>query len=256
MSSWILLRGLTRESGHWGAFRDHFERALAPARVIALDLPGNGALFQERSPWTVQDMVEHCRAQLAMRSIEPPFHLLALSLGGMVAACWSTLYPQEVVAQVLINTSMRPLNPFWQRLLPANYPTILKLAATRMTVEDVERTVLRMTSNFASEDIVGQWVHLRQAHPVTLPNTLRQLVAAARFRVQPAPPLVPTLVLASERDHLVSVQCSKSLAGRWGAALHVHPLAGHDLPLDDAAWVATQVLAWLRSQQSPHLMSG
>jgi hypothetical protein len=35
-----------------------------------------------------------------------------------------------------------------------------------------------------------------------------------------------------------------ALAGAWGAALRVHPTAGHDLPLDDGGWVAEQISTW------------
>ena len=42
MDTWILLRGLTREASHWGAFAGDFQTALPQAQVVALDLPGNG----------------------------------------------------------------------------------------------------------------------------------------------------------------------------------------------------------------------
>jgi hypothetical protein len=35
------------------------------------------------------------------------------------------------------------------------------------------------------------------------------------------------------------------LVDRWKTSLAIHPDAGHDLPLDDAAWVARQVRDWL-----------
>ena len=48
-STWILLRGLARESGHWGAFTAQFARAMPGCEVLALDLPGNGYLYQHAS---------------------------------------------------------------------------------------------------------------------------------------------------------------------------------------------------------------
>jgi pimeloyl-ACP methyl ester carboxylesterase len=56
---------------------------------------------------------------------------------------------------------------------------------------------------------------------------------------------MPVLVLASAMDALVDPLCSRHLAAEWKTSLAVHPDAGHDLPLDDAAWVARQVRAWL-----------
>jgi hypothetical protein len=44
------------------------------------------------------------------------------------------------------------------------------------------------------------------------------------------------------QDVLVSPQCSATLAHRWQVELRIHPDAGHDLPLDDPAWVIQQTL--------------
>jgi len=243
--TWIFLRGLTRESRHWGDFVAQFQQALPGSQVIALDLPGNGQLNHQSSPLCVQDMVAHCRAQLALRQIEPPFHLLAMSLGAMVAVAWSQAYPQEVAAQVLINTSMRPFSPFYQRLQPQNYGALLKLFLPWTNPEATERTILRLTSNFSSREVLWHWLEIKQTRPVSRVNALRQLLAAARFCSSRTKPGVSTLVLVSEQDHLVSSGCSKALAKQWQCELRLHLDAGHDLPLDDGAWVARQVSEWL-----------
>jgi pimeloyl-ACP methyl ester carboxylesterase len=62
---------------------------------------------------------------------------------------------------------------------------------------------------------------------------------------------VPTLLLASQTDHLVNVICSTTLAQRWQCALHLHPSAGHDLPLDDGDWVITHIHRWLATPHQP-----
>lgn len=250
MTTWILLRGLTRESGHWGDFASQFQAALPDSFVVALDLPGNGTLWAQRSPARVADMVEHCRAELAGRQLPQPCHLLAMSLGAMVAVAWADAYPREVAAQVLINTSMRPFSRFYQRLRPANYGALLKLVLLGGTSEQWERTVLRLTSNRARLDVLAHWQALRQAHPVSRANAMRQVLAASRFHASAQAPSVPTLLLASENDRLVDVRCSRALAAHWHCPLLLHPTAGHDLPLDDGAWVvaATREFVAARSR--------
>ena len=57
--TWIFLRGLTRQKGHWGDFFDHFQLTDPHSKMIGLDTAGNGALNQEISPCTVQNMVLH-----------------------------------------------------------------------------------------------------------------------------------------------------------------------------------------------------
>jgi pimeloyl-ACP methyl ester carboxylesterase len=242
------LRGLTRESRHWGNFVDEFAHALPGSRVVALDMPGNGHLNSFPSPTRVPSMVAHCRTQLALRQVGGPVRLLGMSLGAMVAVAWGRAHPQEVASQVLINTSLRPFSPFYQRLRPANYGTLLRLLLSRTSDEAWERAVLRLTSNLGAnqpEAVLPHWLALRAANPVSRANAARQVLAAARFRAPAQTPVVPTLLLASECDQLVSVACSKTLARVWHTTLQLHPSAGHDLPLDDGPWVAAQVRDWL-----------
>jgi pimeloyl-ACP methyl ester carboxylesterase len=245
MTTWIFLRGLTRESRHWGEFVGQFQHALPYQTVVTLDLAGNGRLNHLRSASRVQDMVADCRLQLALRQIAPPYHLLAMSLGAMVAVAWSQSHPDEVAAQVLINTSLRPFNPFYQRLRPANYAPLLRLLLSGATPLDRERAILRMTSRGGHEAVLSDWLALRHTHPVSRFNALLQLLAAARFAAPAHPPRTPTLLLASAQDQLVSVQCTLAPARQWAFDYRIHPEAGHDLALDDGPWLAQRVREWL-----------
>lgn len=248
---WILLRGLTRESAHWGEFADRFQQALPGDKMLALDLPGNGQLHQAQSPLSVHDMVQACRQSLAVRGIAPPYHLLAMSLGAMVAAEWARIAPGEVAGCVLINTSMRPFSPFYHRLRWPNLAPLLQLALQWHSADAAERIVLRITSNRAPERsaVIAQWAAVRRQRPVSAANALRQLLAAARYRASVAAPAAPTLLLGSQQDQLVSSRCSQAIAKAWGRPLHMHPSAGHDLPLDDPQWVIDEVLLWVAGPQ-------
>jgi pimeloyl-ACP methyl ester carboxylesterase len=139
--------------------------------------------------------------------------------------------------------------------LPQNYPTVLRLALGRSTPEEAEAAVLRMTSNRAQAHtgVTDRWVAARLQHPVSAVNAVRQLIAAARYRAPMRAPDVPLLLLASEHDQLVDSRCSQAIAGAWQCPLQMHPAAGHDLPLDDAGWVADQVSKWLSDTQSTRL---
>ena len=108
----------------------------------------------------------------------------------------------------------------------------------------VERRILEMTSSRPAEHatVLDGWVAIRRTRPVTRGNAVRQLWAAARFRAPAWPAVVNTLVLCSDGDRLVDPACSRRLAARWSCRLAVHPHAGHDLPLDDGAWVMRQIV--------------
>lgn len=248
MSTWIFLRGLTRETRHWSGFPATFRGTVNDARVVCIDLPGNGCEHHLSSPLRVEEMAAWCRATTLARGINPPYRLLAMSLGAMVAVAWTHAYPADVAGCVLINTSLRPFNPFYRRLRPGNYATLLKLLLPGTSDEAWERTVLRITSSHPDEQeqLIAAWLAWRRERPVSRINALRQLCAALSYRAPTAKPQCPTLILASRGDVLVNPSCSRQIAHLWQASYCEHPCAGHDIPLDDGTWVAEQVAQWLR----------
>lgn len=254
MTTWVLLRGWAREARHWGEFPATLRSALpAGERVVALDLPGNGARHAESSPLHPRAMVTALRAELARSALPGPYAVLALSLGGMVALQWASEQPRELVACVLINSSGRGHSPFWQRLRPGAYQQLVALVRPGLPPVERERGILALTSNHRADDaaLARRWAQWARQCPVAPANALRQLVAAARFRAPFAAPAVPVLLLAGAADRLVDAACSRRLAQCWRAPLRLHPTAGHDLPLDARQWVAAQVASWWREVRPP-----
>lgn len=254
--SWLLLRGLGRETGHWGDFPDTLRAALPPQdRVLLLDLPGNGALWRERSPLAIAAMTEQVRGALRARGQGGdevgPLHLLCLSMGGMVAVDWATRHPQEIAAVALCSSSLRGISAWWQRMRPG---ALLRLVGVLLAsdVQRREQAVLELTSHRRPPAALPHWLALHAAHPVQRRNLLRQILAAARFRAPTARPPVPLLVLVGAGDRLVHPDCSRRIAAAWGCELAEHPSAGHDLPLDDAQWLATQLARWAATLPQPN----
>ena len=250
MTTWILLRGLTREARHWGGFPLTLAQWLPAAQVLTVDLPGNGEQYAQRCAARVERITESLRAGLAARGVAPPYRLLALSLGAMVAVDWATRHADEVAGAVLINTSLRGLNPAHHRLRPASIPRLLRIAATFGDAAR-ERAILALTSHTRyseaeERELVERWSAWRRERPVSAANALRQFVAAMRFRAPQRPP-VPLLLLASRADALCDVRCSRRIAERWDVPLREHPEAGHDLPLDDAPWLAKMIAGWVEA---------
>lgn len=253
-TTWLLLRGLSRSAGHWGSFPQQLAAALPDARVIALDLPGNGRLCGQRSATSVAAMAEQARQQLRAAGVAPPVHLVALSLGGMVACQWAVSWPQELCSVVLINTSLRGVSPVQQRMRLAAWPALLRLALAPCGDRQWEETIHTLTSQRPEQRqaTVAAWLALRRQQPVVRLNVLRQLLAAARYRAPEQPPDVPLLLLASQADRLVDSRCSAMLARRWGVPLLLHPSAGHDLPLDDPDWLIEQLRQWQAGLAARH----
>lgn len=247
---WVLLRGLTREARHWGNFPQRLGAAFPGAPVICLDLPGNGKLNGMESPSSVEAMADWCHAEIAGRGIGVPVRVLAMSLGAMVAVAWAQRHAQDIAAAVLINTSLRPFSPFYRRLGPANYPRLLRLIGLPAGEREIEAAILQMTTRRLSgpdgdpDAVIGQWQQWRHENPVSRRNLLRQLLAAARYRAPLQRPLERLLLLAGARDALVDTRCSGDLARQWDVPLRIHAEGGHDLPLDDGAWVLQRILKW------------
>ena len=240
-----------REARHWGAFPETFRAARPDARVIALDLPGNGALNALASPARIEDAARLCREQARQAGAQPPYNLLAISLGAMVASHWCRIAPGEVAACVLIGTSLRPFSPFYRRLRPRMVLPLLRLLLGPRDPAREERAILAATANSAAARaaVLENWIAYARERPVARRNVMRQLFAASRYRAAAEPPPVPVLLLAGAADRLVDPQCSRDLARAWNLPLILHPTAGHDVPLDDGPWVAGQVRDWLAGLQ-------
>ncbi|WP_321911480.1 MULTISPECIES: alpha/beta hydrolase [unclassified Paraburkholderia] len=235
---WILLRGLTRESRHWGAFA-----TLLAARdgVLPIDLAGNGTEAHARSPLAVGAYVDALREQAQRRGASAPYRVLAMSLGGMVATAWALRYPGEIERLVLVNTSMRPHSRVHERLRPSAWPALARVARywegndSNGIAETLIHGLTCVRRDTLAADLEA-WREIRAGAHVSRANALRQLAAAARFKARGAP-RGAVLVVSSRGDRLVNPVCSARLARAWGAPHVEHPWAGHDLPHDDPQWL-------------------
>jgi pimeloyl-ACP methyl ester carboxylesterase len=174
--------------------------------------------------------------------------VVGLSMGGMVAAEWVRRYPAELAGCVLVNASLRALSPLAHRLQWRGIIQLMHLASRWRNAPLCERAIWALTSNRPCDPkAVQTWIRIREHAGMSSANALRQLVAAARYRGSRIAPPVPALILTSHADRLVSWRCSQRIAETWDVPLRTHPWAGHDLPLDDGAWVADALLAWWQS---------
>jgi pimeloyl-ACP methyl ester carboxylesterase len=251
MTTWVLLRGLMREARHWGEFPTLFQNAIGAQHLVTLDFPGNGRLHAQSSATSVTEMANYCHTRLRQLGYEPPYRVLALSLGAMVAVAWSEQFPAELERLVLINTSLASHSPFYHRLRPTNYAALLRLMLYGSAARR-ESLILDLTSSLKSraeyrQAIMERWVAYAREFPVTRANILRQLQAAVCYRAAPDALPAPVLLLAGQQDRLVNAKCSLTLAKNWRCAIRLHPAAGHDLPLDDGVWVTQRVREWLDS---------
>ncbi|MGR5062954.1 alpha/beta fold hydrolase [Photobacterium sp. DNB22_13_2] len=252
----LLIRGLLRETRHWGRFTELLQADFPEREIIAFDIAGNGARNQEQSSTSVSAMVEDLKSQLsdyqASTTNTTPTDLnadsvdiIAISMGGMIALEWMRKYPNDIHSAILINASLNNYSPFYKRLRWQQYRNILQYFF--LPDEKRESLIFEMTTRQSPPCIIESWIRWRKDYPVSASNALRQLYAASRYQYHSIPK-PPTLLIGSQQDALVSISCSKALAKGWSIPLMIHPEAGHDLPSDDANWLLDKVELFYQRQ--------
>lgn len=245
--SFILVRGLVRETEHWGPFAGMLQESFPNSEVHGIDIPGAGVHHRRKTPSSVEGIVQQMRQDLiALGDSGKPRILVAVSLGGMVAAQWFHSFPQDFSQGVLINTSYSQFSPPWQRLRPQALRQLLPVPFLKGL--EREKRILSVVSNRPERyaEVSRVWAHIHQERPVSALNSLRQLKAAFNFRGIPARPTLPLLLLGSLQDQMVSHDCTKAISQAWNVPLKSHPTAGHDLTTDDPQWAVDRISEWLR----------
>jgi pimeloyl-ACP methyl ester carboxylesterase len=235
---YVLIRGLVRGNGHWGDFPKVLTKIDQGCLIEFFELPGNGTRNGELTPTDSKALIADFRRRSEFCKQGQSFTVCGVSLGGMLALKWLELFPQDIRKTVVINSSLTALSPFYDRLYFKNYFMILKILASQ-DLEKKEKLILQLTSNQTNMnlELEQSLIEFSKRYPVNKSNFFRQLILAQRIQV-PQKLKQPIYVIQSVRDRLVSSRCSTQLAHYLNAKLISHATAGHDLPLDEPAWLA------------------
>jgi pimeloyl-ACP methyl ester carboxylesterase len=243
-----LLRGLTRESGHWGTqFEDSLRKQIPNCSVHYLDLPGAGIFFEEKSPKRVSKMVEFIRNRYIDSLMESAGRniLVATSLGSMVASQWAIQHPYDFQALILICPSYKNVC----RLKERAQPEVRREMFQSIFASDVtkrEGILLKINSNDSLnyERNLTMWVKIQKDRPMSKGNTLRQTIAGMRYKLDQSLPEIPILIVGSKGDRVVSTACIQAVHEKIGGDLILHETSGHGIPVDAAPWLANQIALW------------
>lgn len=235
---WLWFRGLIRWHVHWGDFLTEFKKQFPEDEIHMIDFPGFGNFHHLPCPRKMSSMIAHVESQT--QKDQGPFHILAFSLGGMVAASFSAQFPNLVTQQFLINTSDNK-SPFYLRFRAQQWGLVFSNFFNPQA-EKVEKGILEAISNdpLVRSRYYQDFVEAYKKTPVRRQNLLNQLHVASNTKF-PAKASVPTVFLASKGDRLVHFSCTEKIAKSWGLVAHLHPNAGHDLSLDAPQWVVEKI---------------
>lgn len=244
--NWVLMRGLARHSAHWGPFRDLLVKRFPQDRFEFMDVRGNGTLNGQKSYLRISQSVDDLRLRCPFTAKGEKINLVAISMGGMMAVDWARRYPEEVQSVVCINTSDQGTSHFWDRLRPSSLKLLFKILLHNTDPVKREELSLDLITNLVKDKkkIAQEFSTLAVT---SRENFFRQLFAASQFRFPKEKPPVPVLLLCSQGDRMVSSSCTVNIAAQWKMTPQIHPLAGHDLPLDDPQWLLDQISGFQRS---------
>ena len=237
--NFVLIRGLARESGHWGSFLKELQSKDYCLSVTGLDLPGAGVYHKISSPLTIRENAEFLVSKLKEKNLDDGnLVIVSVSLGSMVAIEMAYLYPHLFKKVYLMNTSVSGLSPIHHRLQLQAMKRFYKILGSR-SLENRELEVLKMVSN-KEEDWsknLKDWVTIAKERPIKPQNFLRQLLAASYYRLPNKKPETAMVVLNSKADRMVHYSCSEKLSKKWSLPIYTNLHAGHELALDDPEWV-------------------
>ena len=241
MKKLILLRGLVRESRHWGSFKDNLNNELKDHQVLTPEIQGVGKYHEQISPDNLKEMIHFMREQIKDDLTEDSV-LVSMSLGGMIAKQWTELYPNDFKKLILINTSFKGINPLFSRLRPNALLNFINIFLTPHTALR-EQKILELVSNeqVKRESILPLWINIQKEAPVKRKSFINQIKAALTFEPSLDKPNIDTLILASKADRLCKYSCSVKLSALWDCKLKLHQSAGHDIPLDAPEWLIAQI---------------
>jgi len=235
----VLLRGLVREKYHWGSFVQEIKEAFPKANIVTPEIPGVGEFVGQTSPNNLEDMVNFMRANIIEELKGNDNYLIAMSLGGMMARQWVEKFPSDFKQVTLVNTSFRGINPLLNRIKPLSVLTFIKIFMTP-GIEARESAIVKMVSNNTTNhtEIIQDWIEIQKKRPVKRQSFINQIKGALTFRPQlDWPKNLPLMILSGKKDRLCNYKSSVELNEKWGGTLHIHPEAGHDLPIDASPWM-------------------
>ncbi len=239
----VLVRGLLKESGHWQYMVDALTQASPELITVTPNVPGNGERYREITPSTIEEMLPSMLEQLPSNCER--YHLVAISMGSMLASHWAHTLPGQVASLTMINPSFSRYSPFWHRI---NLRGLASIITSGLKGSDAfQKSILEWTSPMSVNqlEVLEHYQTLARKHPVSALNIFRQLWAAAQFKGRSEPPACPTQVIISTEDKLVASRCGEAIATAWQSDITRFDCDAHDLPLAKPHALSDHLLHWL-----------
>jgi 3-oxoadipate enol-lactonase len=219
-------------------------------RVVTFDNRGVGASSMPPGPYTTGMFADDAKALVDHLGLRH-FHLLGISMGGMIAQEYALRYPDDVASVTLACTYAAP-GPFcsrmyalWAELAPVvGVATIMRdVVLWGFTVDFFTSQPELLAEVETAMKFVNQPVaaYLAQLSSIQTHDTTSRLAELS----------VPTLVLAGEDDILIPVALSRRLHELIPGSSWATTPGGHCCIWEDADQFNKTVLDWLGTIEDP-----
>ena len=246
-----LLRGLTRESGHWGSFIGSLELGLPNAQIHLLDLPGAGKHVNTKASIKASKMVDFMRDEILVELEKPDRTniICATSLAGMLACEWTIRFKNDFQGLIVISASFKRICTPTERV---SWPVKLEMIRILFTrnIRKRENRIIKVNSNkpHIFESLTNDWTKIQSERKMSRLNIFKQSVAGLLLDLKNKKPNLPTLIIGSFGDRMVCPECIKKSHDYLGGTLIFHSDSGHGIPLDEPEWLSRQVSDWTNIQ--------
>jgi 3-oxoadipate enol-lactonase len=220
----VLINGLADDLETWAAQMPAFLKA--GYRVLRFDNRGVGLSDKPAGPYTTATFAADTKALVDHLEIRS-FHLLGVSMGGMVAQEYALAYPDDLRSVTLACTYAAP-GPFCSRMFSLwadmagvmGVPTVMRdVTLWAFTVGFFETRPADVSEFETAMRYIDQPIpaYLSQLHSIQAHDATERLGSLR----------VPTLVLAGETDILIPVELSRKLYelipdAKWATAKGGH----------------------------------
>ncbi|MEM7647399.1 MAG: alpha/beta hydrolase, partial [Pseudomonadota bacterium] len=200
-----------------------------------------GHFHKLSAPLSIEQNAEFLLSQIDQSSKIPKV-IVSVSLGSMIAIEMVQRESKLFEKVFVMNTSFSNLSPIHHRLQLNALKQFYMIAKSKGLL-DREKEILAMVSRAREKhlEIAKDWARIAEQRPMKVSNVLRQLAAAARYKLVEERPQTPIVIFNSKGDEMVDSSCSEKLADFWNLPLETHPTAGHDICIDDPDWVIEKI---------------
>jgi 3-oxoadipate enol-lactonase len=241
----VLINGLADDLESWG-FQVP-DLLAAGLRVLRFDNRGVGKTDSPSGPYTSRLLADDAKALVDHLGISD-FHLMGVSMGGMISQEFALAYGSDLRSLTLACTYAAP-GPFCSRMF-AMWGDLAPQLGVPFVMRDV--TLWAFTVPFFSErpDEAAEFEEAMAGMEMSVDAYLAQLnVIQTHDTVDRLGSLrVPTLVLAGEEDILIPVRLSRSLHELVPGATWATVPGGHACLWEHPAPFNTTLIDFIRSQ--------